>query len=124
MFEANAYPRWWHTWFSPATVVLVLTCLGVLWTTSSRLTSIENEQKAVRELRESDLSQIKARLASLEGQVVTKEWLQREIQFQQQSYASKGSVDLIGQRLEEFQRQLNDIQGSVRQLAETRRVVR
>jgi hypothetical protein len=106
----SEYPKWWHTWFSPATVVAAFTAIGtiisVTWVTSARLNTIE--------LKVPGLEQ---RAASMEGSMVTKDWLTRELSYQREqmnNYASKGSVDLITQRLEEFQRQLNVIEGLAR----------
>lgn len=111
--HSNGYPKWWHTWFSPATVILAFTAISVVWTTAGRLTAIEkdtdnNSKTAVRE--QSTLSQ---RMASIESQIVTKEWLAREISYQRDTYASK---ELVGQRMEDFQKQLNNIEVLVRSL--------
>jgi hypothetical protein len=111
MSAEQQIPVWWKEWFSPATVLLFFTAIGtivsVTWATSSRLTVIEIEAISMKQ-----------RQAAVEGTLVTKEWLTREIQYQQQSSATKASVDVIGQRLEEFQRQLNDIQTTIRTLAD------
>jgi hypothetical protein len=114
-FRSHA-PSWWQEWFSPATILLFFTAIGtiisVTWATSSRLTTVEYK-----------IATLEQRTAAMESTLVTREWLQRELSFQSEklsSYASKASVDLIGQRMEEFQRQLNTIESLQRQINDKR----
>jgi hypothetical protein len=109
--------RWWQSWFSPASVMLAITVVGIIWATSGRMTSLEASRDADRR----DVTGLSARVGALESSIVTKEWLSREISYQRETYASKASVDLISQRLEEFQRQLNTIDAGVKALATDRR---
>lgn len=109
----NSYPKWWHTWFSPATVLLAFTAIGVVWTTSGRLTGIEKDILVTQQASTREQSAISQRMAAVESQIVTKEWLAREISYQRDTYASK---ELVSQRMEDFQKQLNNIEVLVRSL--------
>ncbi len=108
--KRSTYPTWWQTWFSPATIVLAFTAMGVVWATSSRMATQELSINNVA----TNQGVLAQRISALESAAVTKEWLSREVGYQRDMYAPKASVDVMVQRLEEFQRQLNVIEGIVR----------
>jgi hypothetical protein len=91
--------------------MLGLALVTILLSVNSRFKDGEATQKSLEE----SYRQITSRVSQLEGQIVTKDWLAREIQYQRETYASKASVDLVASRMEEFQRQLNTIEQLQRQ---------
>src|ERR1043166_4481486 len=120
--------QWWRPWLTPQALILAVTLGGIIWAMAGRQAGTERDVLSVTTrvgaiesvqkdgISKESLGNIAQRVSALEASIVTKEWLSREISYQRETYASKASVDLLTQRLEEFQRQLNSIDAGVRSL--------
>src|ERR1043166_5116398 len=120
--------QWWRPWLAPQALILAVTCGGLIWAMAGRQVGTEKDLsnltmrvgtiEAVQKdgISKESMGNIAQRVSGLEASIVTKDWFSREISYQRETYASKASVDLLTQRLEEFQRQLNSIDAGVRAL--------